>query len=87
MMAGTHRTSAKQFQEDGLRKKIEYVIQLSNPKSPNPDHLTRFPNECSATNVNRIKDITKRVTHEYSLWLEMKKVRLTKRTGNRRIES
>jgi len=79
--------SAKKFQEDGLRKMIEYNISLSHPDNPNPDHKTKYPNECDAKNVNRLKDIEKRVTHEHELRLEVNKVRLLKKTGPRRTEA
>ncbi len=79
--------SIKKLQDDGLRKKIQYNISMSRPGNPNPDHQLRYPNECDEKNVNRIKDITKRVTHEYELFMELKKVRLLKRTGKRRVEA
>ncbi len=75
------------MQEDGIRKMIEYNIALAHPSNPNPDHKLRYPNECDEKNVNRIKDITKRVTHESDLRLEMLAVRLLKKTGPRRIEA
>ncbi len=80
-------TSRKQMQEDGLRKMIEYNISLAHPSNPNPDHKSRYPNECDAKNNNRIADITKRVNHENDLRLEMLKLRLLKKTGPRRIEA
>lgn len=75
------------FKEDGLRKMLQYNITTSNPKNPNPDHKLRYPNECSASNTNRIADITKRVTHEHDLFLKLKEARLKKATGRRRIEA
>ncbi len=80
-------TSTKKMEEDGLRLKIEYVMRLSNPENPNPDHLTKYPNECKKSNTNRIQDITKRVTHEFQLWKAMKDMRIAKRTGKRRISA
>jgi len=75
------------MEEEGLRKMIEYNISTSHPQNPNPDHAIRYPNECDAKNVNRIRDIEKRVKHENDLRIEINKVRLLKRTGPRRVEA
>lgn len=66
----------KFFLEQGLVKKIQYNISLA--KSQNPDHKLRYPNECDIKNVNRIADITKRVTKEFQLFQEVRKLRRIK---------
>lgn len=76
-------TSNKEMQEMGLKKNIEYQISLA--RSRNPDFVVRHPNELKAKNQDWKKEITKRVNNEESTRQALLKVRLSKRTGERRL--
>ncbi len=81
----TRVRSNKQFQDDGLRKKIQYQILLSN--SRNPDFVVRHPNELKSKNQDWKKEITNRVTQEHNVMLKLHKVRLIKKTSHRRLNN
>ncbi len=76
--------SNKMFHERGLKKKIQYQIQLST--SRNQDFVIRHPNETKERNQAGWKqEIKKRVLHEDKLYLEVEAARLAKATGPRRL--
>ncbi len=83
----THLRSNDYFLEQGLKIKIEYAKRLANPSNPNPDTKIRYPNECDPKNANREADIEKRITREFQSFQDVKKMRLEKRTGPRRIQA
>lgn len=78
-----HVRSNKNFQKDGLIKKIAYQVCLST--SRNPDFVVLHPNELKAKNQDWKKEIEKRVTREESVRQGQLEARLNKRTGKRRI--
>ncbi len=77
--------SNSQFKIDGLKKKIAYQVCLST--SRNPDFIVRHPNEMQSKNQDWKKEIIKRVTHEEEIRQKVLDVRLSKRTGARRVSA
>ncbi len=75
--------SNKYFLERGRKRAIAYDLKLAT--SRNPDFVVKYPNEVNKTNVNRKIETTKRVNKQCDLREALLKVRLEKKTGERRL--
>lgn len=73
------------FLEVGLAKKISYQKSLATSK--NPDFVSAHPNEVSGAAKQDFTELTKRVKKEFDSFLNVKAMRLRKRTGPRRIQA
>ncbi len=73
------------FLKRGFEKHLEYNKTLA--RGQNPDHKTRYPNECVQAQKKDYVELTKRIKKEWESMLNVQAMRLRKHTGKRRIEA
>ncbi len=73
------------FLKRGHEKHLEYQKTLA--KGQNPDHKSRYPNECVQAQKKDFVELTKRVNKEWESMLNVQAMRLRKHTGPRRIQA